>query len=356
MKQKFINKSVKKHSNRYDYSKVDYINSRTKVCIICPEHGEFWQEPAAHVRGYGCPKCSNHFVDTNKFIAKAKKIHGDKYDYSQVNYKKSKDKIKIICKEHGLFEIAPNDHLKGGGCVQCSNNNKRLGNKSFIEKAKEIYGEKYDYSKVEYINNKTKVCIIDPLNGEFWITPNNFLRGHSNKKKSTTKLTLDDFIRRSTSIHNGQYSYDKVEYINSRTKVCITCNKHGDFFQKPQNHLLGNGCPQCGNKWKLEEDIKVLCESNNINYEVQKNFTWLGQLRLDVYIPSLNIAIECQGEQHYRPIKYFGGEQTLIKTQERDKRKETLCRENGVKLIYYSNQEYPNTITNKEEILKILKK
>lgn len=79
-------------------------------------------------------------------------------------------------------------------------------------------------------------------------------------------------------------------------------------------------------------------------------------IRLDVYIPSLNIAIECQGEQHYRPIKYFGGEQTLIKTQERDKRKETLCRENGVKLIYYSNQEYPNTITNKEEILKILKK
>ena len=124
--EQFIRKSKLIHHDKYDYSKVEYINSRTKICIICPEHGEFWQKPRVHLKGSGCPLCykeNNHttLLSTESFIEKAKKIHGDKYDYSYVKYINAKTPVCIICPEHGEFWQKPNYHLSGNGCQKCAN-------------------------------------------------------------------------------------------------------------------------------------------------------------------------------------------------------------------------------------------
>ena len=183
------------HGDKYDYSKVDYVKDYIKVCIICPEHGEFWQRPHAHLQGQGCPKCKSkkQTCTTDEFIAKAKKIHGDKYDYSKVKYVDAKSKVCVVCPEHGEFWQTPDSHLSGCGCPKCANKNKgeyrRSSKKDFIKKAKEIHGDKYDYSKVEYVNAKTKVCIICPNHGEFWQTPNNHLRGHGCPKCKRNQLS-----------------------------------------------------------------------------------------------------------------------------------------------------------------------
>jgi hypothetical protein len=171
---------------KYDYSKVNYINAKSKVIIICKEHGEFKQLSNSHLSGSGCSKCRDNNISssTNEFIEKAIKIHNDKYDYSKVNYINSYTKIKIICKEHEEFEQLPNHHLSGSGCSKCSGTYQYSTNE-FIEKAIKIHGSKYDYSKVNYINAKSKVIIICKEHGEFEQQPNNHLNGQGCSNCST---------------------------------------------------------------------------------------------------------------------------------------------------------------------------
>ena len=181
-KEEFIAKAKKIHGNRYDYTKVDYVDSKTKVCIICKEHGEFWQTPSNHFRGHGCPKCGiTQPLNTQAFIERAKKTHGDRYDYSEVNYKNMYTKVAIICLNHGLFYQLPFNHLNGQGCPACKaedvGNRKRMSVEEFIKRAVAVHKEKYDYSKVNYRNNHTKVCIICPKHGEFWQNPESHLNG-----------------------------------------------------------------------------------------------------------------------------------------------------------------------------------
>lgn len=137
----FIQKAILVHGEeKYDYSLVDYINTRTKVIIICPVHGEFEQSPNNHLSGKGCPKCANIATgirlnsSTEQFIQKAILVHGDKYDYSKVDYKHSNSKVVIICPIHGEFLQSPDAHLKGKGCKKCSNDQQRIRNSIKFEK------------------------------------------------------------------------------------------------------------------------------------------------------------------------------------------------------------------------------
>ena len=140
-------------------------------------------------------------LNTESFITKAKEVHGDKYDYSKVEYVNNSTKVCIICPIHGEFWQIPNNHLSGNGCNKCSGNDK-LNTESFITKAKEVHGDKYDYSKVEYINARTKVCIICPVHGEIMIIPNKHLKGYGcNKCKISGKLTKEEFIIKAKEIH-----------------------------------------------------------------------------------------------------------------------------------------------------------
>lgn len=180
----FIKKARKAHGEKYDYSKVKYEGWDKKVCIICPIHGEFWQIPSEHIRKNkpkGCPKCGRIYAQTynlkttEQFIKDSISVHGNKYDYSKVEYKNAITKVCIICPDHGEFWQTPNQHQQGSGCPKCAG--LRITTEEWIKKAKEIHGNKYDYSKVEYRGSKEKVCIICPEHGEFWQIPYNHLNG-----------------------------------------------------------------------------------------------------------------------------------------------------------------------------------
>lgn len=190
-KEKFIKKSEIVHNGKYDYSKVEYVNSMTKVCIICPEHGEFWQTHQAHARGNSCPKCANRKRgDTFRsngdiFIERAAKIHNGKYIYDKDSYVNAMTKVPILCLKHGTFWMIPMNHLMGQGCPKCSG--RGLTTDEIILSFKEKHGEKYDYSKVVYKKMHEKVCIICPEHGEFWQTPSKHLLGQGCPKCAIKK-------------------------------------------------------------------------------------------------------------------------------------------------------------------------
>ena len=436
----FITKAKEIHGDKYDYSKVEYVNSHTKVCVICLEHGEFWVTPNNHLRRRGCPQCKlktlrNYFLKTTEqFIVDAQKVHGDKYDYSKVDYQGAFNEVTIICPIHGEFYQQPHVHLRGGGCSQCGietireklrtsfdefverankiHNNKykypqqeiktqhdkitiicpihgefkqvilshlqgsrcarcskciKKDNDLFIEEARQIHGDKYDYSKVEYKTVKDKVCIICPIHGEFWQTPEDHLhctygcpKCHSEEMRKKFNLGIDKFIEKARKIHGDKYDYSKVEYINNINHVCIICPKHGEFVQTPQKHLMGHGCPICCES-KLEREIRLFLIKNNIRFVCQKRFPWLGLQSLDFFLPQYNIGIECQGEQHFshRNNSYFFTKEKIEQIKKRDKKKAQLCEENDIKLLYYSNLgiDYPyHVFEDKEQLLEEIKK
>lgn len=335
----FIERARLIHGDKYDYSKVEYINSRSKVCIICPEHGEFWQKPSSHLQGKGCSKCcGTKKLTTEEFIERAKKIHGDKYDYSKVVYINNHTKVCIICPIHGEFWQTPKNHLKSVGCYKCSKVFP-LTKEIFEKRGKIIHGDKYDYSKVEYINYETKVCIICKEHGEFWQTPHDHLSGYGCPFcAKVAKITVDMFKERGCKIHNGKYDYSKVTEIkNSYSKVTIICPEHGEFEQMVYCHLQGKGCPIC-NESHLEKDVRNALIDNNIEFIPQyRNKEIFGLQSLDFYLPKLKIGIECQGEQHFQNSRRY---QKLEQIQERDERKNKICKENDIELIYYFNKKY----------------
>lgn len=180
--QQIINEFKLIHGNKYNYSNINYVNTQTKVKIICPLHGEFEQQPNNHLMGKGCRKCAGRSIEnTYDFIQKAQEVHGNKYDYSKVNYKKTNENIKIIGLIHGEFEQQPCVHIRGNGCKECGkkilSNKLKKTNEDFIKSAIDIHGNKYDYSKVIYNKNNINVIIICKEHGEFEQQPNNHLMG-----------------------------------------------------------------------------------------------------------------------------------------------------------------------------------
>lgn len=303
---------------------------------------------------------------TKDFIEKAKQVHGDRYDYSKVEYKGCKEKVCIICPVHGEFLQVARIHLMGCGCKKCHLSNETKTTEQFIAEAKKVHGDKYDYSKVEYVNAKTKICIICPVHGEFWQTPNDHLNGKGCKICKTEKIkgiltkTTKQFIAEAKKIHGDKYDYSKVEYLNSHTKICIICKKHGEFWQMPYEHLNGKGCKICRES-RMEKLVAFVLKNNNINFIQQKKFEWLGLQSLDFYLPKYNIAIECQGIQHYKPVSFGSSIHTkdemfeLVK--KRDKIKKELCLEHGIKIFYFSTEVCAsNVIKNENNLLKEIKK
>ena len=372
----FIERAKEIHGDKYDYSKVNCVNSYTKVCIICPIHGEFWQQPDKHLQGRGCPKCGLESMKktltktTEQWVKDAKEIHGDEYDYSKVKYIDAHTKVCIICSKHGEFWQEPSSHSHGAKCPKCAKENSKSTTEKFIEKASKIHGDKYDYSKVNYINAQTNVCIICPKHGEFWQTPNNHLEGKGCKICGhNVKLTTEEFIRRAREIHGDKYDYSKVEYGGLEKHVCIICPKHGEFWQTPHHHILNFkcGCPRC-NMSKLENFVVNVLNDNGIKFIHEcsrKDLPWLGRQRLDIYIPNMKLCIECQGVQHFKP-ESFGGKNDKNKSLEKniinDIKKFNKCLENNVKIIYVvddkkdviDNAIYKyNNVYEKNEFIKL---
>lgn len=287
--EEFIQKAKAVHGDKYDYSKVEYVDNKSKIIIICSEHGEFSQRPNDHLMGAGCPLCgrarsaNSHTKSRESFIEQAKKVHGDKYDYSKVDYVNIGSKVCIICREHGEFWQVPYSHLKGHKCPKCANdtkNKKRIYSQDeIIEKLHAIFGERYGYDRVLYKNMRTPIILVchekdanGIEHGEFSMRPDNIFSCHQgcpkcydDRRGQAQRKPVEQFIAEATKVHGGLYEYHKVEYKGDKVKICIVCPVHGDFWQQPSNHLKGQGCPHCsGNakKWNKET-----CEQEARKYE-----------------------------------------------------------------------------------------
>jgi len=286
----------------------------------------------------------------NKFIEKSNIIHNYKYDYSLVEYNNNYTKVKIICPIHGVFEQSPKCHYLSG-CKKCSNLNKS-NHKNFIKKSNKIHQNKYDYSLTNYVNQHTKVKIICPIHGVFeQIASNHTYMKHGCPKCHFDKVrqTDEEFIEKSKNIHGDKYDYSIIKYINAHTKIKIICKKHGIFEQSPSNHLSGQGCPICYES-KGEKTITKLLNEINIKFIKQKKFQNcknIRQLPFDFYLPEYNTCIEFDGEQHFRSIEKYGGENGLKNRQNNDKIKTNFCQNNNIKLLRIKFDEKDNIIKEK---------
>ena len=362
-KEEFIEKAITVHGEEYDYSKVEYKNTKTKVCIICPEHGEFYQNPSKHLLGQGCPKCRYKKVSNTlkrsleSVIKKCKETHGDKYDYSLIKeYNNDREKLPIICRKHGVFFQTMNNHINGKqGCPKCgvekSIDTKRLTFDKFKQRAFEKHNGEYDYIECDMRDgNETKVGIICKKHGIFYQKASNHLFGQGCPKCSTERVherqkdTIETFINKAMLVHGLKYDYSKTNYINTDTKVCITCHKHGDFMQEPGNHLQGNGCPLCVDfSSNIENEI---CDFINSIYSgtIKKNVRGIlkGFREIDIYLPDKSIAFEVNGIYWHSEANNNDRKYHLKKTEE--------CAKNGIRLIHIFEDEWTDSV--KKEILK----
>lgn len=272
----FIEKANNIHNFKYRYPKAFYRGSRSKIKITCPEHGEFIQSAADHLSGYGCKLCgrdkiSLHFKYTfEKFVQKANKVHKNKYRYNEKSYTNSSSKTLITCLDHGDFEQRANAHLSGQGCPKCM------------------------FSKLSIL----------------------------------TRSNTEEFIKKAKQIHGDKNDYSKTEYIDSSTKVCVTCliDNHGDFWVTPNNHLnKKSNCPKC-NLSKGELAIKAILDKHNIKYIHQYRIPEvINRYEYDFYLPEYKTLIEFHGIQHYEPIEFFGGEDNLSYVKRNDEIKKHLA-------------------------------
>ena len=337
----------------FTYEKTKYVNKETKVIVTCEKHGEFEIIPKELISGrLYCPECTkerlhNEFV--NRVIERATKVHKDcGYIYHPELIISSTEKIGIECPKHGIFWQSIQNHITNKSkCPLCAiettkNNIKKKKeefNNIFIERAKTIHDDKYTYEKTIYKGNEIKVIITCPEHGDFLQTPHSHLGGGGCptcarlKCGESIRITEDDFFRRIREVHkNEKYDFSKIVYSGYNEKITVICPKHGEFNIKACSFMRGQGCPICKLP-KLEKDVRDILIDNNIEFKQQKYFKkWLGRQSLDFYIKEKNIAIECQGLQHFKNERRY---QNLELVQERDRKKKQLCKENNVHLIYY---------------------
>jgi hypothetical protein len=294
----FKERGFKIHNGKYSYSKADLNNrdEKGRVCVTCPIHGDFWQEPNNHLRGIGCPKCANNLKKSNEeVINEIRKIYGDKY-------------------------IIPKDFI--------------------------------------YISNKKPIHLICPTHGDFYPIYHNFINGHYGCKKCSCHIySTNEFVNDIKDIYGNMFKYDEVIYGGYRNEVTIICNKCGKTHKVLPKRLL-NGtfkcdCVSCKYTF-LESEISKKLDEINVEYEYQYKSNWLrnkNKLSLDFYLPKYNIGIECQGRFHFEPYKNDDEEciKNFNEQVKRDKIKYSLCKDNGVKLLYYTNKkdvEYFSTTYN----------
>ncbi|MBQ0165203.1 MAG: hypothetical protein KBS75_08410 [Bacteroidales bacterium] len=366
----FIVKHKSIHGDKYDYSKTNLDNRKDGlICVICPQHGEYYKNTTSHFHE-GCPKCTSPHLGLTQeqFLEIVKNVHGEKYTYENTLYKGIYEKIHVTCRRHGDIIVTPNNFMRGHGCKKCAveeqaNLRKKRAASDFESKAREVHGEKYDYSKVNYQSARTPVCITCPEHGDFYQDPNHHLSGCGCPKctQRSWAYTTAEFIKLAKDEHGDRYDYSETQYINNHTNVKVICKEHGSFEISPSYHMNGGNCPVCTAlkiESRQESEMRHFLERHSIQYEREKQFPWLRRGRvmpLDFYLPEYNIAIECQGLQHFKSHVFFGGTNGLKDIQDRDNLKRNLCKENDVTLLYYSDLKisYPYEVyENFESLLK----
>jgi len=301
----FIERARAVHGDKYDYSRVEYKTSQTPVEIVCPDHGPFFPRPGNHVsRKSGCPQCAGYAPTTLElFLQRATKVHGTKYDYSRVQYSGVQTKVEIVCPEHGPFWQEPLSHTNGRGCqkcgvVQCSTA-QRLSQETFIARARAIHGDKYDYSQVNYRGALVKIEIVCPEHGPFSQVANYHLTGNGCQKCAQNfPVTREEFITRAQAEHPNKYDYSACDYSGMRTKCTVVCPIHGPFMATPKDHIgKMSGCPSCAREATSsdgERELAAWIESLGLQV-VRNDRRELDGLEIDIVVPECRVGIEFNG-------------------------------------------------------------
>lgn len=353
----FIQKSQQVHNNKYDYSLVEYINSKQKVKIICPSHGLFTQTPVVHKSGHGCakcgleanglkrrknyqlvcdqvpdqykvigidnknlvtmicqihgefnkgysavkqgcPKCSHKkkALSRNQWLDRVKERHNSKYDYSLVtDFDNNRQKIKIICPDHGIFEQTVGGHMQYG-CKKCAYGAIKKTWEEYLERFRNRHGDRYDYSDATFVDAYTVIKIKCTKHGLFEQKP--YVHQDADCPECALddkKLTQEEFICRAIAKHGSLYDYHKVRYVNSSTKVCIICPRHGDFWQTPNDHYNG-GCQKCS----IDNHSRVEAEWLNYLGIQERNVTLImpcgKRFVVDGFCKATNTVYEFNGD------------------------------------------------------------
>lgn len=284
----FLKRSNDIHNHKYNYDKVNFISNQKLVIIICPIHGEFLQKPSSHITGRGCMKCghlktsASHKINKEYFVGKAKSIHGEKYDYSNIIYKGDKIKCAINCLKHGIFYQSPNSHYVSG-CPDCAKEfnslNAYSNTENFIKKAFIVHKNFYTYERTNYIGAHKKIIVNCPIHGYFECTPNNHLNGVGCK---TCGLIM------------SQFAYTKRSS-NTANKIphgfyIIECMDGKETFYKV-------GVSKDVNK-RLKDYLKYY-KNSNVCYYIKNNLEFC--VNLEQFI------LKQYKEYKYKPLKKFAG-------------------------------------------------
>lgn len=355
-KEQFVAKAQQVHPNKYGYVNTIYVNSDTKVCIDCPIHGPFWQLPFNHLSGQGCPECGKKTKadkrrkSEEQFKEEATKVHHGKYKYTPSKYVNTNTLIDILCPIHGIFKQTPKNHLNGHGCPYCAG--KKKTTEMLISEFQKIQGDKnYDYSLVKYINAKDKIPIIchkkddDGIeHGIFWQTPNDHLMGKGCPKCAGQGKTQDDVVRAFKRVHGNTCDYSGVVYVNAHTKVWIRCIEHDYWFQQtPNSHLNGSGCPKCGQRLSRAEEEIFSFVKQYYNDTIRNDRNILNGKEIDIYVPSLKLGIEYNGLMWHSEA--FGKDKNYHLNKLKD------CEQQGIRLIHIFEDEW---VEHKEIVLSKL--
>lgn len=259
----FIERLRSIYGDKYDFSHVEYKGRTYSVTLICPTHGPFSVRADVALRGKGCRKCAHRDKMLESFLEKAKKAHADKYEYDMSSFIKfTRHHMRIKCPEHGWFSQEPAKHVAGQGCPKCSRDKKRLGKESIIKKFVSVHGNRYDYTFVDYKTYHTKVKVVCKQHGPFLVTPSDHVSGrgcprcgrlHAAKKR---RRPLDTVKSRLDALYDGKVSIVAESYKGTNAKALFVCAEHGQFRAHVNHVLNSHGCPQCGRK-KLSKTLML---------------------------------------------------------------------------------------------------
>jgi hypothetical protein len=361
--EEFVRRAVAIHGDKYGYGQCVYDGSKTKVAVQCKSHGVFYQNPSNHLRGFGCRMCFGESVSkrqlctTEVFVKKAMAVHEDRYDYSTTDYCASDEPVAIRCHIHGIFNQVAACHLSGNGCPQCRNiyvgKTLSLSTEDFIARARNVHGDAYDYSNVEYINGKSSIQITCRSHGEFWQVAGSHLSGKGCTECGRKRIgesrssNTSDFIQSATAVHGSRYDYSLADYKSSTTPIFIVCRKHGVFKQRPDGHLSGKGCRSCGCS-RGETAVRKALEEARVGFvtEWTPGIPGYERCRFDFLIED-SLILEFDGVQHFEPRERFGGVKEFTNTVERDLIKTRWAYNNGYRLVRIP-------YTRKHEIVSIV--
>lgn len=370
--EEYLEEVRKVHGDRYILDDVVYTGTVNTVKVTCREHGPFTINARIFKDGSNCKKCANKITaqkttyDTEKFKKLYVEKHGNYYNLDKAVYKGSMNKITVTCPKHGDFETIPSRLLQGNGCYRCGvelRTSKLIKPKevlfnNFLKKAKKRHGDKYEYFSEYGIDIKGKCKIkCKACDSIFYQNSVSHYRGIGCRSCGFKRSALassynqEDFLAKAKEVHGDTYDYSEVVYEKSWIKVKIRCKKHGFFMQTPVSHLRGSGCKFC-NESRGERAINLILLRSDIPFK--REFTFpesIRKFRYDFYLPTLRILIEFHGEQHYRPVDHFGGQQgheTLVK---RDKIKEKYAKSVRHTLVVFNYKHLSLSYKEFKELL-----